>query len=353
LEKIEMKKTLVAVAAMAAVTGAMADVTIGGLIDAGMYSISTTSSQSVKSTTRGVGPQYNGTDELFFAASEDLVNGMKANARLGFNATASSSGANTTAAGTSNMSNRVSYIGVSSASFGEVQFGQQWKPGFFSVLNLDPAGLPTTSGAGLVVPGDMAALTSNSITYTAPSFNGVGFQFQKGYGETAGSTAGDSSGYRLDYTNGGLYVVYSAATTALASTGTFAGNSIGATTGDALLTTTALGTSVKSTGYGASYDFGMAKVTAGSFSSTAGGTAKNTGTAYGLSAPVGAVVLSALITTGQQVTSGAVATNTKGQRYVGTYNLSKRTSLYAFTGTSTAGTIRKTTESAFGIKHSF
>ena len=339
-----MKKTLVAVAAMAAVTGAMADVTIGGLIDAGLYSLSTTSSTSVKSTTRGVGPQNNGTDELFFAASEDLGNGLKANARLGYNASATTSA--------SSLTNRISYIGLSSASFGEVQVGEQWKPGFFSVLNLDPTGLVSTSGAGLVGPGDMAAYTANSITYTAPSFNGFGLQYQKGYGETAGNTAGDSSGYRIDYTNGGLYVVYSAGTIALASGGTFAGNSIGASA-DALLTTTALGTSVKSTGYGASYDFGMAKITAGSFSSTAGGTAKNTGTAYGLSAPVGPVVLAATISSGQQVTSGAVATNTKGQRYVATYPMSKRTSVYAFTGTSTAGTIRKTTESAFGIKHTF
>jgi len=345
LEKIEMKKTLVAVAAMAAVTGAMADVTIGGLIDAGLYSQSYTASNGTKTTYRGLGPQNNGTDELFFAASEDLGNGMKANARLGFNAGASTA--------SSFPTNRISYVGVSSASFGEVQAGEQWKPGFFAILNLDPTGLVTTSTAGLVGPSDMAAYTANSITYTAPRFNGVGFQYQKGYGEQAGTTAGDSSGYSLDYTNAGLYVVYAAGTTALASGGTFAGNSIGAITGDALLTTTALGTSVKSTGYGASYDFGMAKISAGSFSSTAGGTAKNTGTAYGLSAPVGPFVLAATFSSGQQVTSGAVSTNTKGQRYVATYPMSKRTSLYAFTGTSTAGTVRKTTESAFGIKHSF
>ncbi len=348
-----MKKTLVAVAAMAAVTGAMADVTIGGLIDAAAYSITTTNSDSARVITRGVGPQNNGTDELFFATSEDLGNGLKANARLGFNATASGSGANTTSAGTSNMSNRISYVGVSSASFGEVQAGQQWKPGFFAILNLDPTGLVSTSGAGLVGPGDMAAYTANSITYTSPSFNGVGFQYQKGYGETAGNTAGDSSGYRLDYTNAGLYVVYSAGTTALSSTGTFKGNTIG-TVQDTLLTATALGTSVKSSGYGASYDFGMAKVSAGAFSSTAGSVAKSNSTAYGLSAPVGPFVLAVSMSSGQQVVaSTAVSTSTKGQRYSATYPLSKRTSVYAFTGTSTAGTVRRTTESALGVKHTF
>jgi len=347
-----MKKTLVAVAAMAAVTGAMADVTIGGLVDAGMYSISNTATGGVKSTTRGVGPQNNGTDELFFAASEDLGNGMKANARLGFNATASSSGANTTAAGTSNMSNRISYIGVSSASFGEVQAGQQWKPGFFTILNLDPTGLVTTSGAGLVGPGQMAAYTANSITYTAPSFNGIGLQYQKGYGEVAGSTAGDNSGYRIDYTNSGLYVVYSGATTNMASAGTFLGNVIGDSTADTLFTASNNNTQIKSTGYGASYDFGMAKITAGSFSSTVS-SAKSTSTAYGLSAPVGPLVLAAVFSTGSTTNSSASTVSTKGQRYVATYPMSKRTSLYAFTASSTAGTTRKTTEAAVGIKHSF
>lgn len=340
-----MKKTLVAVAAMAAVTGAMADVTIGGLIDAGLYSISNTTTAGAKSTSRGVGPQNNGTDELFFAASEDLGNGLKANARLGYNANATTSG--------SSLTNRISYIGLSSASFGEVQVGEQWKPGFFTVLNLDPTGLVTTSGAGLVGPGDLVAYTANSITYTAPSFNGFGLQYQKGYGETAGNTAGDSSGYRLDYTNGGLYVVYSAGSKTLANAGTFTGNVIGDATADTLYTANNNTTQVKSTAYGASYDFGVAKITGGSFSSTAGSTAKSGSTAYGLSAPVGPVVLAAVFSNGSTTNSTSTTVTTKGQRYVGTYSLSKRTSLYAFMATSTAGTARKTTESALGIKHTF
>jgi len=329
-----------------------ADVAIGGLIDAGMYSISNTTTTGAKSTSRGVGAQNNGTDELFFAASEDLGDGLKANARLGFNATASSSGLNTTYSGTSsNMSNRISYVGVSSASFGEVQVGQQWKPGFFSILFIDPTGLVSTSGAGLVGPAEMAAYTANSITYTSPSFNGIGFQYQKGYGEQAGNSSGDNSGYRIDYRIGGLYVTYAGATTNMASAGTFKGNTIGSSA-DVLYTATNNTTQVKSNGYGASYDFGMAKISAGSFSSTVS-SAKSNSTAYGLSAPVGPVVLAAVFSSGQTTDSSANSVNVKAQRYAGFYNLSKRTSLYAFTGTSTAGATRKTTESAIGIKHSF
>jgi len=320
-----------------------ADVTIGGLIDAGMYSISNTTTTGAKSTTRGVGAQNNGVDELFFAASEDLGNGMKANARLGFNASATTAG--------SSLTNRISYIGLSSASFGEVQVGEQWKPGFFSILFIEPTGLVSTSGAGLVGPAEMAAYTANSITYTSPSFNGIGFQYQKGYGEQAGNSSGDNSGYRIDYRIGGLYVTYAGATTNMASAGTFKGNTIGSSA-DVLYTATNNTTQVKSNGYGASYDFGMAKISAGSFSSTVS-SAKSNSTAYGLSAPVGPVVLAAVFSSGQTTDSSANSVNVKAQRYAGFYNLSKRTSLYAFTGTSTAGATRKTTESAIGIKHSF
>jgi len=346
LEKIEMKKTLVAVAALATISGAMADVTIGGLLDAGVYSIGATTAAGAKTTTVGVGPQNNGTDELFFMATEDLDGGLKATARLGFNVSATTSAAGPT--------NRISYLGLA-GSFGEVQVGEQWKPGFFTVLNADFTGLVATSGAGVVGPSAMVAYTANSITYNLPKIvDGLGFQYQKGYGEAAGNTGGNTSGYRVEYTNSGFYASYSAETAAMTAAGTFTGNTIGGTT-DVLLATTALGTNLKSSFYNASYDFGMAKIGVGSGSSQAGATAKSTSTIYSLSAPVGsALVLAASVTSGQQVTSAAVATNTKGQRYAAFYTLSKRTSLYAFTGTSSAGSAsRKTTETAAGIKHTF
>jgi len=359
LEKIEMKKTLVAVAAMAAVTGAMADVTIGGLIDGGVYSLANTINATTKNTYQGVGPRNNGTDELFFMASEDLGNGMKANARLGFNVTASGpnvAGVGTAITTTNNNSptNRISYIGVSSSNFGEIQVGQQWKPGFFTVLALDPTGLTTGTGAGLVGDASMVAYTGNSITYNSPNFNGFGLNYQKGYGEAANSNAGSSSGYRVDYRNAGLYIAYSAQTATIGANDTFNGNFIGTATfaGDVLYT--ALGSAqVKSSAYGGSYDFGVAKISAGYNTGNIGGTAKNGSTMYGLSAPVGSFVLAAVFSNGQQVTNGAVATNTKGQRFAGFYDLTKRTQLYAVTGSSTAGSVRKLTESTVGIKHSF
>ena len=68
-----MKKTLVAVAALAAVSGAMADVTITGLVEAA-YSTSTAS--------RAITTGQNGGSEVRFGGSEDLGNGLKANFNL-------------------------------------------------------------------------------------------------------------------------------------------------------------------------------------------------------------------------------------------------------------------------------
>ncbi|MFN5811954.1 MAG: porin, partial [Burkholderiales bacterium] len=73
-----MKKTLVAVAALAAVTGAMAEVTISGFIDQAYNTTRTTDADGVSSTVTSVGHNAIGQDALGFAVSEDLGNGITA-----------------------------------------------------------------------------------------------------------------------------------------------------------------------------------------------------------------------------------------------------------------------------------
>ena len=77
-----MKKTLVAVAALAAVTGAMAEVTISGFFDAGVTSSKATSTAGTSSTTNAVASPGSGQSQITFAAPEDLGDGMKAFANI-------------------------------------------------------------------------------------------------------------------------------------------------------------------------------------------------------------------------------------------------------------------------------
>ena len=73
-----MKKTLVAIAAAAAVTGAMADVTITGFIDQALQTTSTTTSAGAKTTINTIDANLNGQSQISFGASEDLGDGMSA-----------------------------------------------------------------------------------------------------------------------------------------------------------------------------------------------------------------------------------------------------------------------------------
>jgi len=348
LEKIEMKKTLVAVAAISAITGAMADVTIGGLVDQALTSTKATTSGGVTTTTKSIGPTSNGTSELFFTGSEDIEGGLKASFRLGLNMTADGSDATAT----NNASNRISYVELS-GGFGSVQLGQQWKPGFFVVLAADPTNLTGTSG--IVGPGQMVAYTANSITYNAPSFvPGLAIQYQMGRGEASASNAGNSSGYSLTYNNGPLSVAYGAgkSTASATSTSGFV-TSVAATNLGSLTINSSV---LNSTATNVAYDLGMVKVNAYTATTKlAGTTSQHKGSGFGLSIPVSASTRLAVFSSGATGTNGSgTQEKEKGTKYAVFHNLSKRTMAYGFVGkSSTSGALNATGQTAFGLMHSF
>ena len=316
-------------------------------MDAAFWQNSSTSSAGVATTTRGVGPENNGTSELRFAGSEDLGNGLKASFQIGTNIAADSAAGSPT--------NRISFVGLS-GGFGDVQVGQQWKPAFFTILASDPTRLVATTGAGAVGPGELAAYTANSITYTLPHLvDGLAIQAQKGFGESTTSGSGESNSYSLTYTSGGLYVGYGAGSKTAGSTTTFTGNAIGATTGTTLATLTDGVSVINSSQYTVAYDFGMAKVYLGAGESKVNNTtAKHSNTTYGISAPVAGVVVGYLVADGKTVTSAGATGSESGSRIAVFYDLSKRTQLYAFNGKSKiTGTTSALTSTALGVMHSF
>jgi len=346
LEKIEMKKTLVAVAAMAAVTGAMANVTIGGLVDQALTSTKATTSGGVTTTTKSIGPTSNGSSELFFTGSEDLGDGLKASFRLGLNMTADS------ASSTANASNRISYVELS-GGFGSVQLGQQWEPGFFVILAADPTNL--TGSSGIVGPSQMAAYTANSITYNFPSFvPGLAIQYQMGRGEVSASNAGNSSGYSIQYTSGPLYVGYAAgkSTASATSTSGFVTSVAATNLGTLTINSSVLNSTVTTV----AYDLGMVKVDAYTAATKLAGTSsKHSGSGFGLSIPVSASTRLAVLSSGATGTNGSgTQEKEKGTKYAVFHNLSKRTMAYGFVGkSSTSGALTATGQTAFGLMHNF
>jgi predicted porin len=338
---------------MAAVTGAMAQATISGVIDQAYYTSKVTSSAGVSSTTKGIGAQNNGTSEFTISGAEDLGDGMKAS--FAFNMQADID----TTAGAPVM--RRSHIGLQ-GGFGSIKLGNQWTPAFFVALAADPTRLVSSTSAGLVGATKSVGVSSNSITYDLPSFvPGLAVQLQKGQGdETAGSIAGQNTGGSLTYTSGPFMAAYgwqklTAGTTPAATTFTTAAGA--ATANLTSLATLTSGTSkIASTLTSVSYDLGVAKASIlNSSDKVTGTTAKTSGTGFGVSIPVGAKTTIGLISSSTNSTSSSSVTyKEKGTRYAVFHNLSKRTTAYAFSGKSSlSGATTGHSMTAVGLQHGF
>ena len=344
---------------MAAVTGAMADATISGVIDQAYYSSRSTTSTGVSSTIKGVGAQNNGTSEFTISGKEDLDGGMKASYAFNMQAAIDTSAAAPVM--------RRSHIGLE-GGFGSVKLGNQWTPAFFVAFAADPTRLVSSTNAGLVGAAYSIGASASSITYDLPSFvPGLAVQLQKGQGdETAASIAGQNTGGSVTYASGPLMAAYGWQKLTVGSTlaglgfDTMAGTSELASVTAANVTTLATltaGTSkISSTMTTVTYDLGMVKLYINSNSDkVTGTTAKTSGSLYGVSIPVGAATTIALLSTSANSTSStSVAYKQTGSRYAIFHNLSKRTTAYAFVGKSSlSGASTGHAMSAFGLQHAF
>ena len=119
-----MKKTLVAVAAMAVVTGAMAQATIYGTLEQTYNKSTDTLNGTVISNKTGIGEYQTGGSLIGFKGSEDLGSGMKASYlyEMGVNLQTSAS----------TYTNRKAFVGLS-GGFGSVRLG---KPSTLVMLDL-------------------------------------------------------------------------------------------------------------------------------------------------------------------------------------------------------------------------
>ena len=387
-----MKKTLIALAAVAATGAAFAQstVTLYGQADAALSSVKSTTNKLTGLLGAGRGSNFVG-----FMGTEDLGGGLKANFKLeaGYNldngtgaATNTNNQANGGAvvvtgataaaviAGTPNARpslggaqgltfNRWSYAGLSSG-FGEVRVGREYTPTFQAVLSADFLGangvqntLFQTLYIGQANSHATATSASNGISWESPRVSGLQAKAQMFYGETTpGLTSaniqtgksGDGTSFRLDYTQGPVNAGYAAQETKGTSKEGNSVTGVGAVPGKYSVDTMY-----------AKYDAGVAiiavaqvtekMVTAGTTSSTAAAVAgdlKNVSNVIGLRVPMGATTLNASYTTSKYTVNGAMSSTAGGGK--GTqlglqaiHALSKRTDVYvnyAVTDNTTDGT---------------
>ena len=318
-----MKKSLIALAVLAASGAAMAQssVTLYGVADAGVTYLNGNDNWS------GVTSGNNLTSRLGFRGVEDLGGGLKANFVIegGFNLDNGdgASGYAGAKAGEGFQFKRRSTVGLS-GGFGEVRMGRELTAAYNATGRYDVFGSVGIGHSRLWADGGVVdasanatAVTtnqriSNALTYVSPDFSGFKFGLNYGFGETTASNS--DSGYLgagLTYDNGplslglGLERLNNGA------------NSVAASDIDAW-------------SLGGSYDFGVAKLLAGYRQSTVDiATVENKRNGYYLAAtaPVGAGTVRVSYNRYENKYNGGK--DKADQFAVGyVYGLSKRTSVY-------------------------
>jgi predicted porin len=339
-----MKKTLIALAAVAASSAALAQssVTLFGILDVNVRNVKTEVGGVSQSLTT-MSQDGTASSRLGVRGVEDLGGGMSASFWL--------EGAlnpdNGTAGGLSFQ--RRSTVSLS-GGFGEVRLGRDYVPTFWNHTVYDPFG---TNGLGssINVYGGLAGLvtgtavrSNNLISYFTPNMSGFQAQLSYGFKEVAtGSSSSDYSGLRVTYAGGPLSVGFATASEGCLGTGAAP---VGANCATA---------DVSRTNVGASYDFGFIKPMFNyTTSKDKSIDTKITNLMIGLTAPVGPGLVKASYTRTELDIAGADAD--ARQIALGyEYGLSKRTALYGnYARISTdPGVAVKTRGFEVGVRHAF
>ena len=300
-----MKKSLIALAVLAASGAAMAQssVTLYGVVDTGLtYS---KGEESVYGMTH-VGGNVN--SRLGFRGVEDLGNGLKAtfNLESGFSADD----------GTNYMGQdglaftRTSTVGLA-GNFGEVRLGRMLTSSYLAVSRYDAFG-DTGIGASLawnIPQTGYAPRTENAISYTSPNFSGFKFGAEYGFGEKQKARDSRYFGMGATYDNGPLSLGLGY-------------DRLNSNTMDGLLAASDL----KTVHLGGAYNFGVAKLLAFYKQSKVSNAPKFKTFGLGVSAPVGAAGEVRASYNNYKISDDNGKANQLSLGYV--HNLSKRTALY-------------------------
>lgn len=263
-----MKKSLIALAVLAASGAAMAQssVSLFGIVDAGVTYVD--NATAAGGNKYGMTTSGNQTSRIGFRGTEDLGGGLKAGFWLEGEVFAD--GGNPDGL---NFKRR-STVGLE-GNFGEVRLGRDLTTGYSKTSSYDlfsQTGIGQFAAwqnwGGVVATGDENGIRSNNmISYFTPNFGGVKAAVSYGFDEQTTGKAGRYIGGNVSYDNGPLSVAVSYDRL------DFVGGDRDAAT------------------LGASYNFGVAKLNGiiqqQKYSANAGGEAKFNNYMLGVSAPVG------------------------------------------------------------------
>jgi predicted porin len=314
-----MKKSLIALAVLAASGAAMAQssVTLFGIIDTNVSYIDGIG--STNDSKYGLGTSGNATSRLGFRGVEDLGGGLKA----GFHLEGELFGDDGSAGAGGLKFHRRCTLSLM-GGFGEVRMGRDQTAGYVKTSSYDlfgQAGIGQFAGWsawGAVGPDANGQRKSNMITYFTPSMSGFSGAIGYGFDEQITGKLGRYVGGYVAYDNGPLSLVLSYDQSDLGAA------AVGITPARAIESDVVT--------LGGSYDFGMAKLN-GIYQrlqddETGRADKKVNSFALGVSAPVGAGVVKLQYALYDQENVGT--RDSKAHHYSLGYvhNLSKRTAVY-------------------------
>lgn len=198
-----MKKLTLAamiIGGFAAQAQAQSNVTIYGLVDAGLVSERGGAAGSVTKLTSGIGGQ----SRLGFRGTEDLGGGLSAIFQLETGLKVDDGALDNTS---SALFNRQSFVGLKSKEAGSLTIGRQYTMLYNAMSQVaDPFGAGYAGSIKNLFPTAGAnTRTSNALVYATPVMEGFSAEALYSLGEQAGSaTAGRQFGLGLNYAQGPL-----------------------------------------------------------------------------------------------------------------------------------------------------
>lgn len=197
-----MKKTLIALAAVAATGAAFAQssVTLYGVAD---VAFSDTNIANSKVSLVSANTMNNGTSRWGLRGTEDLGGGLKASFNLEAGLSLEDGSANKSGG---QQFSRAAFMSLS-GGFGEVSLGRRLNPAFFTAAAWELTGAANYSAVVSQFGGVLNGIRNNDLVmYTSPSFNGFTVQF--GHVLKGDNAAGAVNDLSLRYAQGPLAVAF-------------------------------------------------------------------------------------------------------------------------------------------------